>query len=56
MSVVYSEKETTLNLKRQLDESERRSEDLKKENVRLIQQREKEDEERSGIERERHRR
>ncbi|XP_053482318.1 centrosome-associated protein CEP250 isoform X2 [Ictalurus furcatus] len=55
-SLLDSEKETTLNLKRQLDESERRSEDLKKENVRLIQQREKEDEERSGIERERQRR
>ncbi|KAI5616366.1 hypothetical protein C0J50_24073 [Silurus asotus] len=47
------EKETTLSLKMQLDESERRSEDLKKENVRLIQEREREDEERSGVERER---
>ncbi|MCJ8732163.1 hypothetical protein PDJAM_G00207900 [Pangasius djambal] len=55
-SLLNSEKETTLSLKRQLDESERRSEDLKKENVRLIQQREREDEERSGIERERQRR
>ncbi|XP_026766813.3 centrosome-associated protein CEP250 [Pangasianodon hypophthalmus] len=55
-SLLSSEKETTLSLKRQLDESERRSEDLKKENVRLIQQREREDEERSGIERERQRR
>ncbi|KAF7709786.1 hypothetical protein HF521_016636 [Silurus meridionalis] len=52
-SLLRNEKETTLSLKMQLDESERRSEDLKKENVRLIQEREREDEERSGVERER---
>ncbi|GAA6096625.1 centrosome-associated protein CEP250 [Tachysurus ichikawai] len=55
-SLLNSEKERALSLKRQLDESERRSEELKKENVRLIQQREREDEERNGIERERQRR
>ncbi|KAK2850364.1 hypothetical protein Q7C36_009147 [Tachysurus vachellii] len=55
-SLLNSEKERALSLKKQLDESERRSEELKKENVRLIQQREREDEERNGIERERQRR
>ncbi|KAM9486262.1 uncharacterized protein Hap1MRO34_006362 [Clarias gariepinus] len=55
-SLLSSEKETTLSLKRQLDESECRSEDLKRENVRLIQQREREDEERSGMESERQKR
>ncbi|KAK3543475.1 hypothetical protein QTP70_022071 [Hemibagrus guttatus] len=55
-SLLNSEKETALSLKRQLDESERRSEELKKSNVRLIQQRERADEERNELEREQQKR
>ncbi|XP_058248634.1 centrosome-associated protein CEP250 isoform X1 [Hemibagrus wyckioides] len=55
-SLLNSEKETALSLKRQLDESEHRGEELKKSNVRLIQQRERADEERNELERERQRR
>ncbi|XP_062862051.1 centrosome-associated protein CEP250 [Trichomycterus rosablanca] len=55
-SLLSSEKEMVLSLKKQLDESEQRGEDLKKENSRLIQLREKEEEQRNELERERQRR